>query len=116
MNVHNTYPFVTIVHHGGNTYYGIIKIKSKQYTTLYCFNNMNTIEQETLLELANNWWWQSNRLIPISLFFREEMEDYEEYTIRFDTSSITEISGPQVSFNNFPAKRIKRRNVALKKR
>lgn len=116
MNEHKTYPFVTVIEHNEIKYYGIIKIKSKQYITLYCFNKMDETLQEELLVLANNWWWQSNRSIPICLFMQEEMEKYENYTTRFNTDQCTVISGPVISLSDLPTKRIKRRNVALKKK
>lgn len=109
-------PYVTVLEHDGNIYYGIIKIKSKQYTTLYCFHLMEESHQKDLLDLADTWWWQSNRSIPICLFMQEEMEIYENYTHRFNTDSVTFISGPAISLSDLPTKRIKRRNITLKKR
>lgn len=116
MNKHKTYPYVTVIEHDGSMYYGIIKIKSKQYCTLYCFHLMDESQQEKLLDLAYTWWCQSNRTIPICLFFREEMEQYEDYTKRFNTDTVNFVSGPVISLSDLPTKRIKRRNVALKKR
>lgn len=117
MNQYNTYPpFVTVLQNDGVTYIGIIKIKSKQYTTLYCFDKMDTSLQQELMEIAQNWWWQSNRLIPVCLFFQEEMEKFEDYTQRFDTNSVNFVCGPVISLSDLPTKRIKRRNVALKKK
>lgn len=116
MNEHKTYPCVTVIEHDGQIYYGIIKIKSKQYITLYCFDSMNENLQEDLLLLANNWWWQSNRTIPISLFMCDEMVKFEPYTKRFDTPSVKVLSGPVISLSDLPTKRIKRRNIVLKKK
>lgn len=109
-------PFVTIINYNGEQYVGILKIKSKQYITLYCLNNMPPPDQKELINLAEQWWWQSNRAIPISLFMREEMEYYEKYSLRFNTDSCTDISGPIISLSELPTKRIKRRNIALKKK
>lgn len=116
MNEYKTYPFVTVIEHDEIIYYGIIKIKSKQYMTLYCFHEMDESLQEELLLLANNWWWQSNRTIPICLFMQEEMEKFEPFTKRFNTDQVKIHSGPVISLSDLPTKRIKRRNVALKKR
>ncbi|AXC39228.1 UNVERIFIED_ORG: hypothetical protein [Escherichia phage CMSTMSU] len=86
MNQYNTIPpFITVVQCDGKTFIGIIKIKSKQYTTLYCFDDMDEPMQDELLGIAHDWWWQSNRSIPVCLFFQEEMEKFEPYTQRFDT-------------------------------
>lgn len=116
MDIKSKMPYVTILTHNSIEYVGILKIKSKQYISLYCINNMPPDEQKTLLEFAEQWWWQSNRGIPISLFMREEMESFEEYAIRFNTDSCSDIKGPLISLSDLPTKRIKRRNVALKKK
>lgn len=117
MDKHKTYPpYVTVLEHNGEKYYGIIKIKSKQYSTLYCFHLMDEGQLEELLELAYVWWHQSNRTIPMCIYMQEEMEKYEDYTKRFNTESVTFVSGPVISLSDLPTKRIKRRNVALKKR
>ncbi len=116
MNEYNTYPFVTVIEHDAVIFYGIIKIKSKQYTTLYCFQEMDESHQEDLLLLANDWWWQSNRTIPICLFMQEQIEKYEKYTKRFNTDQIIVHSGPVISLSDLRTKRIKRRNIVLKKK
>lgn len=109
-------PYVTVLEHDGKMYYGIIKIRSKQYTTLYCFHLMEESQQKDLLELADIWWWQCNRTIPICLFMQEDMEQFEEQTLRFNTDSVTFLSGPSISLSDLPTKRIKRRNITLKKK
>lgn len=116
MNTKPTFPFITVLECDGEQYIGVLKIKSKQYITLYCFNNMPEDQKKELIDLAQQWWWQSNRAIPISLFMREEMEDYEKYTLRFNTDSCTNIQGPLISLSELPTKRIKRRNIALKRK
>lgn len=117
MNQYAALPeYLTVLNHNGQTYIGVIKIKSSKYTTLYCLDLMSQEEREEILHLASEWWEQSNRLIPACLFFQEEMEKFEDYTKRFDTPVIDFIRGPQTSLSDLPQKRIKRRNVALKKR
>lgn len=116
MDIKKTLAYITVLENSDTTYYGILKIKSKQYITLYCLNNMQEDEQKKLLEYGEQWWWQSNRGIPISLFMREEMEQYEKYTVRFNTDQCILISGPLISLSELPTKRIKRRNITLKKK
>lgn len=111
---HKTYPFITVIEHDDRVYYGIIKIKSKQYISLYCFQEMSASDQEDLFELGKQWWWQSNRLIPISLYMQEEMERFEFCVKRFNTDSVKLITGPLISLSDLPTKRVKRRNLALK--
>lgn len=117
MNQYNTLPpFITVIKVNDQEFIGVIKIKSKQYTTIYSFDLMSESLQDELLTLAHDWWWQSNRSIPVCLFFQEEMEKFEPYTQRFDTSLVNFVHGPVISLSDLPTKRIKRRNVSLKKR
>ncbi len=116
MNTKPALPFITVLTCNGEQYIGVLKIKSKQYITLYCFNNMPEVDKNELIALAQQWWWQSNRAIPISLFMREEMEVYEKYTVRFNTDLCSNIKGPLISLSELPTKRIKRRNIALKRK
>lgn len=111
---HKTYPFITVIEHNERIYYGIIKIKSKQYISLYCFQEMSAVDQEALFGLGKQWWWQSNRMIPISLYMQGEMDKYEKYVKRFNTDSVKLITGPLISLSDLPTKRVKRRNLALK--
>lgn len=96
---------------------GIVKIKTKQYITIYDFSKIkNSSEKKELLSLASTWWWQSNRTIPISIFIKNDIDKFEKYTMRLDTDSFVHIHGPLVSISDIPRKRIKRRNVALKQK
>lgn len=115
MNTKNINPYVTTVIHGGTIYYGILKIRSKEYITLYNLMDMNEDEQNKILALAETWWWQSNRSIPISVFMSDDLEYYNKHCIRFNTASVI-VDGPNISLNELPSKRIKRRNQTLKKK
>lgn len=94
---------------------GIVKIKSKQYITIYDLSKItDPCTKKLLLSFAHEWWWQSNRTIPISVFIKQDMEQFEKYTTRYNTDDFVLIHGPLVSISDLPKKRIKRRNVALK--
>ena len=52
---------------------GIVKIKTKQFITLYDFSKIkNPADKKELLSFAAIWWSQSNRTIPISIFIKNE--------------------------------------------
>lgn len=115
MNDRKVNPYITIIQHNDRTFYGIIKIKSKEFTSLYDLNAMPTYERQLMMEYADTWWWRSNRTIPISVYMSMEMEQFEKYCIRFNTNTIQSITGPNISLSELPSKRIKRRNLTLKK-
>lgn len=115
MNDKNINPYITNIIGSSGSYFGILKIRSKDYVSLYCFKDMPQEDIEELLKLAEKWWWQSNRTIPISVFMSEDIVKFEKYCIRFSTQMV-EIIGPNISLSDLPSKRIKRRNLTLKKR
>lgn len=116
MDTHNDYSFISSIVYNDVKYYGLIKIQSPQFTSLYCLNDMPPELQEEIISLGNNWWWHSNRIIPISLFSRVEMLKFEPYVKRFITSNIQESSGPMISLNEIPYKKSNRKKIILKRK
>ena len=63
------YPFLSLVTYGGNEYIGIIQNQDDAVLSIYDFSKINDQEYKNLfLELGEQWWWESNRMIPINLF------------------------------------------------
>lgn len=102
----------------GEEVIGIVKIKSKQYITLYDFSKIiDTEDKKELIKLAKDWWTQSNHSIPISIFIKSgRMQYFEKFTVRYNTDDFVLLNGPLTSISDLPRKRIKRRNIALKPR
>ena len=71
-------------------------------------------QKRMLLQLGEQWWWQSNRNIPITLYMAEEMDEFLFCRKTFQTKDIEILAGPIVSISNLPTKRIKRRNTSLR--
>jgi len=67
------YPFISYITYGGNDYIGIIQNLDELITTIYDYAALKSIEQKTnFLELADQWWWESNRLVPINVFLKQD--------------------------------------------
>jgi len=74
------YPFVTVVRYASAEYVGIVQNRDSTVTTLYDFGRIVDVElKQKFLELANVWWWESNRSIPINIFLREEWAQFKPY-------------------------------------
>ena len=71
------------------------------------------IYKKLFLELGDIWWWESNRMIPINIFLRKEMEIFKYAVKNFTTKDVQIIMGPIVNLNNIMLKRVKRRSVQL---
>jgi hypothetical protein len=108
------YPFISYLTYGGNDYIGIIQNVDDIITTIYDFSVLKTEEQKLrYLELGETWWWESNRLIPINVFLKQ---DWVEFRISLKTMNSRDVKiqfGPHVSLKEIAAKRTKRRSITL---
>lgn len=67
------HPFITICSYANQEYIGIIQNRDDSITTFYDYGSI--IEQnlkKQFLELGDVWWWESNRLVPINIFLKED--------------------------------------------
>lgn len=108
------YPYLTYIVYGGNDYVGIVQNADEQITTIYDFGSLKTPEQKAkFLELGEQWWWESNRLIPINVFLKADWMDFK-FCVKTMNSKDVEIKhGPQTSLKEIAAKRSKRRSITL---
>ena len=113
-DIQENFPFLSVVTYGGNEYIGIIINQDAIVTSMYVYTDLRTkLEQESFLEMGDVWWWESNRLIPISIFLRNEMEPYRYAITTMNSKDVRVTIGPCVNLNNLTIKRIKRKSVQL---
>jgi hypothetical protein len=115
-DIQENYPFISVVTYGGNEYVGIIANQDQYVTTMYVFTDLKSdIEKQQFLEVGEIWWWESNRMIPINIFLRQEMEYFKYSLITMNSKDVKVSLGPCVNLNDLQVKRIKRKNVQLVK-
>jgi len=108
------YPFLTYLVYGGNEYIGVIQNLDEVITTIYDYGALRTLEQkQQFLELAETWWWESNRLIPINVFLKAEWTPFRNVVKTMNSKDVEIKFGPQVSLKEIAAKRSKRRSITL---
>ena len=108
------YPFLTYLVYGGNEYIGVIQNLDELITTIYDYGALRTLEQkQQFLELAETWWWESNRLIPINVFLKAEWSPFRTVVKTMNSKDVQIKFGPQVSLKEIAAKRSKRRSITL---
>ena len=113
-NIQENFPFLSVVQYGGNEYVGIIINQDQWVTSMYVYTDIKDEHQEQeFLQLGETWWWESNRLIPINLFLRSQIEPFSEYILNMNTKDCEVLWGPETSLSNIIQKRIKRRSVQL---
>ena len=108
------YPFLTYLVYGGNDYIGVIQNLDEVITTIYDYGALRTVEQkQQFLELAETWWWESNRLIPINVFLKAEWTPFRAVVKTMNSKDVDIKFGPHVSLREIAAKRSKRRSITL---
>lgn len=111
------HPFITVCSYSGQDYVGIIQNRDDVVTTMYDYGLI--VEQnlrEKFLELGDVWWWESNRLVPINMFLKEEWTVFRPYLRTFNNKSLNVIHGPVCSISELAKKKSKRRSITLVRR
>jgi hypothetical protein len=108
------YPFITYLIYGGNEYLGIIQNSDDQITTIYDFGSIRTTDQkQRFLELGEQWWWESNRIIPINVFLKQEWTEFKFCVKTLNSKDVEIKMGPQLNLKDMAARRSKRRSITL---
>ncbi len=111
------HPFITVCSYANAEYIGIIQNRDDVVTTFYDYGEIVELELKNLfLELGDNWWWESNRLIPINIFLRSDWTIFKPYLKTFNNKSLEILHGPCTSMNELAKKRVKRRSITLVRR
>jgi hypothetical protein len=98
-------------------YIGIIQNQDDSITTIYDFGSIQGLEEKKLfLELANVWWWESNRSIPINIFLKTEWEPFRPYLRTFTNKDLKILHGPICSLSEMARKKSKRKSITLVRR
>jgi hypothetical protein len=111
------YPFITLCVYASTEYVGIIQNKDDIITTIYDFGSIQDLElKREFLELANVWWWESNRSIPINIFLKSEWDPFKEYLKTFVNKDLEIVHGPACSLIDIARKKSKRKSITLVRR
>jgi len=111
------YPFITFCTYAGNEYIGVIQNRDDAVTTIYDFGNIPSPElKKIFLELANTWWWESNRSIPINIFLKQDWDLFRPYLRTFTNKDLEIVHGPCTSLTDIARKKSKRKSITLVRR
>jgi hypothetical protein len=111
------HPFITVCSYANQDYVGIVQNRDDVVTTIYDYGAIiDSAVKERFLELGDIWWWESNRLIPINLFLKDEWAIFRPYLRTFNNKSLVIVHGPTCSMTELNKRRSKRRSITLVKR
>jgi hypothetical protein len=115
--IEKQFPYISVVAYGGKEYVGIITNQDQTVTTMFVYTDLKTDnDKKLLLDLGEIWWWESNRMLPITTFLREEIAPLKYSMMTMNTKDVKVSVGPCVNVNNLTIKRVKRKSVQLIKK
>ena len=108
------YPFITLCRYATTEYVGIIQNQDEAITTIYDFGAIQDIAaKRVFLDLANIWWWESNRTIPINIFLKGDWDQFRPYVRTFTNRDLVILHGPVCSLAEMSRRRSKRKSITL---
>ena len=111
------YPFITLCVYATTEYVGIIQNQDDAITTIYDFGAIQDLEiKRQFLELANVWWWESNRTVPINIFLKGDWDQFKPYLRTFTNKDLEVLHGPVCSLSEMSRKKSKRKSITLVRR
>ena len=111
------YPFITLCRYATQEYVGIIQNQDEAITTIYDFGAIQDVaEKRVFLDLANIWWWESNRTIPINIFLKGDWDQFRPYVRTFTNRDLVILHGPVCSLAEMSRRRSKRKSITLVRR
>jgi hypothetical protein len=110
------YPFLSVLKYNDMEYVGVIQNQDQHFTSLYDIDSCTLEQKKLFLYLADQWWWESNRLIPINIFLKNDWNLFKHTLRTFNNKDVELLAGHVVNLHNISEKRIKRRSIQLVKR
>ena len=116
-DIEEKFPFLSVVTYGGNEYIGIINNQDAFITSMYVYTDLRSdADRAKFVQLGEDWWWESNRMIPINIFLQKDMEQFKYIMMTMNSKDVKVTLGPTVNLNRLSVKRVKRKSVQLLKK
>ena len=111
------HPFITVCSYANQDYVGIIQNRDDSVTTIYDYGSIiESNLKSRFLELGDVWWWESNRMIPINIFLKQDWVQFRPTLKTFNSKDVELKYGPALSLKENAQKRSKRRSITLVRR
>jgi hypothetical protein len=108
------YPFFALIRYGETEYVCIIQNQDSDVTTIYDYRSLKTEEHRIdFITLAEQWWWESNRMIPINIFLKDDWSQFRYAVKTLLSKEVSLVAGHTVRLADLAAKRTKRKMVQL---
>lgn len=111
------FPFMCLVRYSDRELVGIIQNSDQHVVTMYVYNYLRGDEdKKAFIRAGEEWWWGSNRLLPINIVIKESMRRFNYVLHTYSQKDFEMVYGQMTSLNNVITKRTKRRQISLIKK
>lgn len=108
------FPFLSYGTFDEKEYLGIIQNSDSALLSMYVLDMIPTEElRKAFLKLGEEWWWGSNRQIPINIFFKDQFLVYRPFIRHFSRKDFNLQAGHAVSLQETISRRIRKRQITL---
>lgn len=108
------FPFLSLCKAGEDEIIGIIQNYTTTLASIYVYNVLiSTEHKQQFLEYGDEWWWNSNRQLPVNLFIGQKFKEFSYCLRTYNVKDFEILHGEPVSLQNIITKRIKRRQIQL---
>lgn len=109
------FPFLTYGTIRDEEYLGIVGNADNQFISMYVLGFIPSEQgRKLLLQFGNEWWWDSNRKIPINVFIKDPRFKLFRPCLRmFSAKDFNIVKGPTVSLAETMNRRIRKRQITL---
>ena len=66
--IQKNYPFLSVIKIANEEKVGIIQNCDQRIISIYCYDLIRPDLQPVFLEYGGDWWWESNRKLPVNMF------------------------------------------------
>jgi hypothetical protein len=108
------FPFLTLASYGNNEYVGIMQNIDNNVISMYIYEQIKDPKlKRTFLQLGEEWWWETNRKIPINIIMGGRFKVFRDSLVTFTNKDFEVLHGPTICLRDIMQKRVKRKNVQL---
>ena len=113
-DIQHSYPFLSLINVAKDEYIGIIQNSDSRVLSLYVYELIPKDLRRMFLEFGSNWWWESNRKIPINIFIGKEFIRFRPYLRTYSVKETKILFGPVTKLSALTDnKRVRRKTVQL---
>jgi hypothetical protein len=111
------FPFLSYGTMNGVQYIGVVQNADSQLISIYLLNEIPTGDlRRDFIKCGTEWWWGSNRQIPINVFLKDRFRPFRPFLKHFSRKDFNLESGPVVSLQEIIARRVRKRQITLVRR